>query len=184
MYLCWTTVCKATCPSGTLKCYCTVECIWSACCVFSRGGKDREGADCQSRRDCVPRDAHGQEDGRPLCGCVQWCGQTLHARGHGKIFSKTVRQHVAKVVPINSFQTLLAKVCLVRTWGVVALVSLQADEAYHIGPPPSQQSYLSMEKVLEVAKKSGSHVSISLLVSSFGKRLVFEYFWFCLHIPH
>uniref|UniRef100_A0A8C4HQL0 Methylcrotonyl-CoA carboxylase subunit n=1 Tax=Dicentrarchus labrax TaxID=13489 RepID=A0A8C4HQL0_DICLA len=27
-----------------------------------------------------------------------------------------------------------------------------ADEAYHIGPPPSQQSYLSMEKVLEVAK--------------------------------
>uniref|UniRef100_A0A8C2ZKY9 Methylcrotonoyl-CoA carboxylase subunit alpha, mitochondrial n=1 Tax=Cyclopterus lumpus TaxID=8103 RepID=A0A8C2ZKY9_CYCLU len=32
-----------------------------------------------------------------------------------------------------------------------------ADEAYHIGPPPSQQSYLSMEKVLEVAKTSGSH---------------------------
>uniref|UniRef100_A0A674NEG7 Methylcrotonyl-CoA carboxylase subunit n=1 Tax=Takifugu rubripes TaxID=31033 RepID=A0A674NEG7_TAKRU len=31
-----------------------------------------------------------------------------------------------------------------------------ADEAYRIGPPPSQQSYLSMEKVLEVAKKSGS----------------------------
>uniref|UniRef100_A0AAQ4QUI4 Methylcrotonoyl-CoA carboxylase subunit alpha, mitochondrial n=1 Tax=Gasterosteus aculeatus aculeatus TaxID=481459 RepID=A0AAQ4QUI4_GASAC len=32
-----------------------------------------------------------------------------------------------------------------------------ADEAYHIGPAPSQQSYLSMEKVLEVAKMSGSH---------------------------
>ncbi|KAK5906888.1 hypothetical protein CesoFtcFv8_004793 [Champsocephalus esox] len=32
-----------------------------------------------------------------------------------------------------------------------------ADEAYHIGPAPSQESYLSMEKVLEVAKKSGSH---------------------------
>ncbi|KAM8874911.1 methylcrotonoyl-CoA carboxylase subunit alpha, mitochondrial isoform 2-T2 [Spinachia spinachia] len=32
-----------------------------------------------------------------------------------------------------------------------------ADEAYHIGPPASQQSYLSMEKVLEVAKMSGSH---------------------------
>lgn len=32
-----------------------------------------------------------------------------------------------------------------------------ADEAYHIGPAPSQQSYLCMEKVLEVAKKSGSH---------------------------
>ncbi|XP_061739844.1 methylcrotonoyl-CoA carboxylase subunit alpha, mitochondrial isoform X1 [Nerophis ophidion] len=32
-----------------------------------------------------------------------------------------------------------------------------ADEAYHIGPPASQQSYLCMEKVLDVAKKSGSH---------------------------
>ncbi|XP_077462528.1 methylcrotonoyl-CoA carboxylase subunit alpha, mitochondrial [Stigmatopora argus] len=32
-----------------------------------------------------------------------------------------------------------------------------ADEAYHIGPPASQQSYLNMEKVLEVAKMSGSH---------------------------
>ncbi|XP_049588315.1 methylcrotonoyl-CoA carboxylase subunit alpha, mitochondrial [Syngnathus scovelli] len=32
-----------------------------------------------------------------------------------------------------------------------------ADEAYHIGPPAPQQSYLNMGKVLEVAKKSGSH---------------------------
>ncbi|KAL1022473.1 hypothetical protein UPYG_G00028150 [Umbra pygmaea] len=32
-----------------------------------------------------------------------------------------------------------------------------ADEAYNIGPAASQQSYLSMEKVLEVAKRSGSH---------------------------
>uniref|UniRef100_A0A8C5D1F2 Uncharacterized protein n=1 Tax=Gadus morhua TaxID=8049 RepID=A0A8C5D1F2_GADMO len=32
-----------------------------------------------------------------------------------------------------------------------------ADEAYHIGPAASQQSYLSMEKVLEVAKRSGAH---------------------------
>lgn len=31
-----------------------------------------------------------------------------------------------------------------------------ADEAYNIGPPPSQQSYLCMEKVLDVAKKSGA----------------------------
>ncbi|XP_069009137.1 methylcrotonoyl-CoA carboxylase subunit alpha, mitochondrial isoform X1 [Embiotoca jacksoni] len=34
-----------------------------------------------------------------------------------------------------------------------------ADEAYRIGPAPSQQSYLSMEKVLEAAKNSGSHAS-------------------------
>uniref|UniRef100_A0A8C7SAK0 Methylcrotonoyl-CoA carboxylase subunit alpha, mitochondrial n=1 Tax=Oncorhynchus mykiss TaxID=8022 RepID=A0A8C7SAK0_ONCMY len=32
-----------------------------------------------------------------------------------------------------------------------------ADEAYNIGPAASQQSYLSMEKVMEVAKRSGSH---------------------------
>ncbi|XP_030647199.1 methylcrotonoyl-CoA carboxylase subunit alpha, mitochondrial [Chanos chanos] len=31
-----------------------------------------------------------------------------------------------------------------------------ADEAYHIGPAPSQQSYLCMEKVLEVAKRSSA----------------------------
>uniref|UniRef100_A0A4W4FLD5 Methylcrotonoyl-CoA carboxylase subunit alpha, mitochondrial n=1 Tax=Electrophorus electricus TaxID=8005 RepID=A0A4W4FLD5_ELEEL len=31
-----------------------------------------------------------------------------------------------------------------------------ADEAYHIGASPSQQSYLCMEKVLEVAKKSSA----------------------------
>jgi acetyl-CoA carboxylase biotin carboxylase subunit len=31
-----------------------------------------------------------------------------------------------------------------------------ADEAYHIGPSPSAQSYLNIEKILEVAKKSGA----------------------------
>ena len=31
-----------------------------------------------------------------------------------------------------------------------------ADEAYRIGPPPSAQSYLNIEKILEVAKKSGA----------------------------
>lgn len=34
---------------------------------------------------------------------------------------------------------------------------MQADEAYNIGPPPSQQSYLCADKILDVAKKSGSH---------------------------
>ncbi len=31
-----------------------------------------------------------------------------------------------------------------------------ADEAYHIGPPPSAQSYLNISKILEVAKKAGA----------------------------
>ena len=32
----------------------------------------------------------------------------------------------------------------------------EADEAYRIGPPPSAQSYLLMNKILDVAKQSGS----------------------------
>jgi acetyl-CoA carboxylase biotin carboxylase subunit len=31
-----------------------------------------------------------------------------------------------------------------------------ADEAYFIGPSPSSESYLKMDKILEVAKKSGA----------------------------
>ena len=31
-----------------------------------------------------------------------------------------------------------------------------ADEAYHIGPAPSAQSYLNMEKILEVAQRAGA----------------------------
>ncbi|MEI6901471.1 MAG: biotin carboxylase N-terminal domain-containing protein, partial [Bacteroidota bacterium] len=31
-----------------------------------------------------------------------------------------------------------------------------ADEAYHIGPAPSRESYLNIEKIIEVAKKSGA----------------------------
>lgn len=32
----------------------------------------------------------------------------------------------------------------------------EADEAYRIGPPASNQSYLSMENILEVIKHSGA----------------------------
>ena len=32
----------------------------------------------------------------------------------------------------------------------------EADEAYRIGPPPSNQSYLQMETILEVVKASGA----------------------------
>ncbi len=30
-----------------------------------------------------------------------------------------------------------------------------ADEAYHIGPPPSKESYLNYRKIIDVAKKAG-----------------------------
>lgn len=62
------------------------------CCIVSRGWKDRKGADRQSRRDRVSCDAHGQKDGRPLRGRVQWRRQTLHACGHGEML-KSSRLH-------------------------------------------------------------------------------------------
>ena len=37
-------------------------------------------------------------------------------------------------------------------------VCLQADEAYCIGPPPSSESYLRQNKIIEVAKNSGAQV--------------------------
>ena len=53
---------------------------------------------------------------------------------------------------------------------------LLADEAYHIGPPPSAQSYLNIDKILEVAKKSGAdaiHPGYGFLSESpeFAKRI-------------
>ena len=38
----------------------------------------------------------------------------------------------------------------------LALHTRMADEAYFIGPPPSTESYLVQEKIIEVAKKSGA----------------------------
>ncbi len=37
-----------------------------------------------------------------------------------------------------------------------ALHTRYADEAYEIGPPPSTESYLKIDKIIEVAKKSGA----------------------------
>lgn len=37
-----------------------------------------------------------------------------------------------------------------------ALHVRMADEAYHVGPPPSAESYLRWEKIIEVAKESGA----------------------------
>lgn len=36
----------------------------------------------------------------------------------------------------------------------------QADEAYFIGPAPSQQSYLHMEKIIQAAKISAAQVRV------------------------
>lgn len=47
----------------------------------------------------------------------------------------------------------------VRSFKLVIFLK-QADEAYSIGPAPSQQSYLSMEKIIQVAKISAAQVRV------------------------
>jgi acetyl-CoA carboxylase biotin carboxylase subunit len=37
-----------------------------------------------------------------------------------------------------------------------ALHTRYSDEAYYIGPPPARESYLNIDRILEVAKKSGA----------------------------
>ena len=43
-----------------------------------------------------------------------------------------------------------------------ALHVRMADEAYHVGPPPSAESYLRWEKIIEVAKTSGAEAKITV----------------------
>lgn len=36
----------------------------------------------------------------------------------------------------------------------------QADEAYRLGPPPSRESYLRGEAIVEIARKTGAQVGV------------------------
>ena len=42
-------------------------------------------------------------------------------------------------------------------WDFICI--FKADEAYHIGPSPAVESYLRMEKIINVAKMSGAQVN-------------------------
>lgn len=46
-------------------------------------------------------------------------------------------------------------------FATLVLLIFKADEAYHIGSAPARDSYLSMEKIMQVAKMSRSQVRIA-----------------------
>ena len=41
---------------------------------------------------------------------------------------------------------------------VIIVLVVQADEAIHIGPSPSSESYLKMQTIIDVAKATGAQV--------------------------
>ncbi|XP_004924681.1 methylcrotonoyl-CoA carboxylase subunit alpha, mitochondrial [Bombyx mori] len=86
---------------------------------------------------------------------------------HAQIKEKVQRTQISKVLIANRGEIACrvmrtAKKLGVRTVAVYsdadrhAMHVEMADEAYHIGPAPSTQSYLNASKILEVAKKSNS----------------------------
>ncbi len=75
------------------------------------------------------------------------------------------KRSIKKVLVANRGEIALRVIRTCREMGIetVAVYSeidrnmphvLNADEAYHIGPPPSRESYLVIEKILEVAKRA------------------------------
>ena len=55
-----------------------------------------------------------------------------------------------------------------------ALHTRLADESYHVGPTPANESYLNIEKLVEVAQSSGGRSGASGLRISGGERAVCE----------
>ncbi|XP_005989468.1 methylcrotonoyl-CoA carboxylase subunit alpha, mitochondrial [Latimeria chalumnae] len=104
------------------------------------------------------------------CGCAT-VGAFLHQRlywtGGPVRYASAARSKIEKVLVANRGEIACRVMRTARKMGVrtVAVYSeadrnsmhvTMADEAYHIGPAASQQSYLSMEKIMKVAKESSA----------------------------
>lgn len=82
--------------------------------------------------------------------------------------SQPITKHIQKILIANRGEIACRVIKTARRLGVrtVAVYSdadakslhvHEADEAYHIGPPPSTQSYLCSSKIIDVAKRSQCH---------------------------
>ena len=79
----------------------------------------------------------------------RWCG-------HGALLAAAARASTAtlprrSIVPHDS-RAQFARALTIR----VAVHPAQADEAFHIGPSPSAQSYLRADTIISVAKSTGA----------------------------
>jgi acetyl/propionyl-CoA carboxylase alpha subunit len=64
-----------------------------------------------------------------------------------------------------------------------ALFTKLADEAYHIGPSPSSDSYLRGDKILSIALESGAHaIHPGYKSNSLNKNLLDMYYYFVLKL--
>jgi len=91
-----------------------------------------------------------------------------HALDHARqVESKTVRGMFKKILIANRGEIAVRVIRACREMGIAtvaiysdvdraALHVRKADEAYHIGPPQASESYLRVDKILDVAKRSGA----------------------------
>ena len=75
---------------------------------------------------------------------------------------RTARKLGVKTVAVysdadaNAMHVRMVRCCVSRRGGHTR----QADEAVHIGPSPSSESYLKMQKIIDVAKRTGAQARI------------------------
>ena len=88
-------------------------------------------------------------------------------RNRRQVESKTVRGMFKKILIANRGEIAVRVIRACREMGIAtvaiysdvdraALHVRKADEAYHIGPPQASESYLRVDKILDVAKRSGA----------------------------